>query len=509
MTSWRTASVVLLSFSSGLPLGLILIAIPDWMRSAGVDIRAVGLLALAQFPWSFKLLWSPLMDRYPIPWLGRRRGWVAVAQVALLALGIALAGVGHHPDTPWVVGALALAIALAAATQDIAYDAYTVEVLKPEEQGVAVGARTALSRAGMSLAGGISITLAGLYSWPAVNVGLALLYLPMLVVTLRAPEPPETPARPQSLRDAVWEPFLGFLSRHRALEILAFVFFYKFADNLAIALLRPFLVDMKYDEFDRGVALTTIGLAAVLFGAFVGGISTTSLGLGHSLWIFGFLQIFSNVGYVVVATSELNRPLMYAATGFDNLAQGLGTGAFSVLLLRITQKRFSATQYALFSSIFGLPRIIAGPISGFFVDAMGWEAFFWSTLLAGIPGLALLQRFAPLGTREPQIELREPLPLPPLTPARLTARGLAGGVTGVVLAGLCVASMAALKAVRAQPGAGFDLVAELVRLASPDDVGSWVRAAGVLIFGAIAGLGTAAVFAARRGAAARRPDGAG
>src|SRR5262249_2667424 len=154
-------SVALMSFSSGLPLGLVWIAIPDWMRSIGVDIRVVGLITLAQVPWSFKILWSPLMDRYVPPWLGRRRGWAAIARVGLVATTLALAGVGGHPDTPWVVGALALAVAFASATQDIAVDAYAVEVLEPDEQGVAVGARIALYRAAMFVAGSGSISLAG------------------------------------------------------------------------------------------------------------------------------------------------------------------------------------------------------------------------------------------------------------------------------------------------------------------------------------------------------------
>ena len=170
MATWRTASVSLLSFSSGLPLGLVLIAIPDWMRNIGVDIRIVGLITIAQAPWTFKILWSPLLDRYAMPWMGRRRGWAMVSQVALLAMTLALAGVGHHPDTPWVVGALALAIAFASATQDIALDAYAVEVLRPEEQGVAVGARIAIYRAAMYVSGGVSITLAAQYSWPLLNL---------------------------------------------------------------------------------------------------------------------------------------------------------------------------------------------------------------------------------------------------------------------------------------------------------------------------------------------------
>src|SRR5262249_11356158 len=298
LRSWRTASVVLLSFSSGLPLGIVLIAIPDWMRSIGVDIRLVGLITLAQAPWSLKVFWAPLLDRYAPPGLGRRRGWMAVAQVALCILGLALAGLGSHPDTPYVVGALALAIAFASATQDIAIDAYAVEVLRPDEQGVAVGARTAFYRAAMFVAGGASITLAGRYSWQVVNVALALLYLPMLVVSWLAPEPPVQPDRPATLAEAVWEPLRGLLARPRALEILAFVVFYKLADNLAGALIRPFLVDMGYSDTDRGVALASIGLVATLVGTFIGGVVTTLIGLGHSLWVFGVLQVLSNIGYV-------------------------------------------------------------------------------------------------------------------------------------------------------------------------------------------------------------------
>jgi MFS transporter, PAT family, beta-lactamase induction signal transducer AmpG len=406
--SWRTASVVLLSFSSGLPLGLVWIAIPDWMRSIGVDIKLVGLITLAQAPWSLKVLWAPLLDRYAPPWLGRRRGWMAVTQVALLALGLVLAGVGAHPDTPYVVGALALAIAFAAATQDIVIDAYAVEVLRPDEQGLAVGARTALYRAAMFVAGGASITLAGRFSWPAVNVGLALLYVPMLLVTLRAPEPTQPPGSPTTLADAVWQPLRSLFKRPRAIEILAFVVCYKLADNLAGALIRPFLVDMGYSDTDRGVALATIGLAATLVGTFLGGLVTTAIGLGHSLWAFGFLQVFSNLGYVAVASSPVNRLLMYGATGFESFTSGLGTGAFAVLLLRLTEKRFSATQYALLTSLFGLPRLISGPLCGFLVDWFGWKTFFWITIASGIPGLVLLSRFVPLGAREPTVGVEAP-----------------------------------------------------------------------------------------------------
>jgi len=368
--------VTLLSFSSGLPLGLVWIAIPDWMRKSGVDIRIVGLLTLAHAPWMFKIVWSPLMDRYRPRWLGLRRGWMAISQVALVAFTLLLAGLGDRPDLPWVILAVAFAIAFASASQDIVIDAYAVDVLRPEEHGIAVGARTAFYRAAMYVAGALSITAASWISWPLVTAGLALLYLPMLVVTWKAPEAEETIPQPKTLSEAVWLPFLGFLSRHRALEILAFVIFYKFADQLAQSLQRPFLVDMGYSDLDRGLALGTVGLIGTLVGTFLGGAVTTSLGLGHSLWVFGLLQIFSNLGFILVSQSEVNRPLMYGAMGFETLTTGLGMGAFGVLLLRMTQKRFSVTQYALFSSLFGLPRLIAGPITGFTVHAVGWTSFF-------------------------------------------------------------------------------------------------------------------------------------
>src|SRR5688572_19448492 len=219
MRSKRTAFVVLQQFSSGLPLGLVWLAIPDWMRDIGVDIRIVGLFTLAQAPWTFKFLWSPLMDRYVPPRLGRRRGWTLISQVVLLLATLALAGVGGHPDTPWVVGIFALVIALAGATQDIAIDAYAVDVLRPEEQAVAVGSRNALWRTGYYIAGGLSIYLAGSYlGWPATLVLVALVYLPLILVTIKAPEPGGIAAAPTTLKEAVWYPFLGFLARHRALE---------------------------------------------------------------------------------------------------------------------------------------------------------------------------------------------------------------------------------------------------------------------------------------------------
>jgi PAT family beta-lactamase induction signal transducer AmpG len=501
MTSWRTASVVLLSFSSGLPLGLVTIAIPDWMRSLHLDIRVVGLMTLAQAPWAFKVLWSPFMDRYTPPWLGRKRGWAAIAQVALFVLTLALAGVAGHPDAPWVVGSLALALAFASASQDIAIDAYAVEVLRPEEQGSAVGARIAVYRAAMFVSGGLAITLAARWSWRLVIAGLSVFYLVSLVITALAPEPERAPAPPADLRRAVWEPFLGLLARHRALEILAFVVFYKLSDQLAQALVRPFLIDMGYSAFDRGFALASVGLAATLLGTFAGGVATTVFGLGHSLWLFGVLQTFANAGYFVLARHPLDVPLMYAATGFEMLTSGMGTGAFSVLLLRMTQKRFSATQYALFSSLFGLPRLFAGPLAGVLVDAIGWPNFFLVSIACGVPGMVLLARFVPLGVREPEFTIEPPAARGRLSAAALLVRGAAGAAIAGGGAAAIAATLAALKAARVPGGAPLDVGGALVALVRPASVGDALELAGIVILALGAGLFTAAVAAARHGAA--------
>jgi PAT family beta-lactamase induction signal transducer AmpG len=506
MRSWRTASVAFLSFSSGLPLGLVWYSIPDWMRSTGVDIRVVGLFTLAQAPWAFKVIWSPLMDRYVPPFWGRRRGWMAVTQIALGVLGLLLAGVGRQPEAIWVVGALALAIALASASQDIAIDAYAVEVLRKDEQGAAVGARIAVYRAAMLVSGGGAISLASRLGWPAVNVLLALVYVLILVLTWKAPEPEEQTPAPRTLREAVWHPFLGFLARHRALEMLAFVLLYKVSEQLTQALTRPFLIDMGYNADQRGIALATVGMMATIVGAFLGGWVTTLAGLGHSLWVFGVLQIFSNIGYYLIARAGGPNPLlMYGAIGFELFASGLATGAFSVLLLRMTQKRFSATQYALFSSLFALPRLLAGPIAGFAADAIGWGPFFLSTLVLGIPGLVMLARFVPIGVREPEFTIDEAERKAPLGARAVAARGIAGALVTGACAFAMVALLVALKTMRATEGAGFDLQAAIWQAAHPATITDWVQMGGILAFALIGGLFAAAVSAARRGTGAGSP----
>jgi len=502
MRTWRTAAVSLLSFSSGLPLGLVWIAIPTWLAQEQVDIKLIGLFTLAQAPWTFKFLWSPVMDRYaaPVPNAGRKLGWALLTQLMLFGLTLALAGVPFRPEVIWIVGSLTLAMAFSSASQDIAIDAYAVEVLRPEEQGVAVGARIALYRAAMFVAGGLAITLAGLWSWQAVFALLAALYLPMMAVTWLAPRSDyDRVAPPPSLRAAVWEPFVHFLAVHRALEILAFVILYKLSDNLATALVRPFLVQMGFNNFDVGVATATIGLVATLAGTLLGGLFTTAWGLGHALWIFGVLQTLATLGYVAVAGVGVNRPLMYTAMGFESLTTGMGTGAFSVLLLRMTQKRFSATQYALFSSLFAVPRIFAGPVTGVLVDAVGWRNFFLITMAAGVPGLLLLQRFSPLGARDPRFDIETVGAALPLGRTDLASRAVIGGLIGFLAGAFAVAMLTAMKHYHTAPEQGFDPLSPVVAFFLPRTPVGWLQFLGVVVFGGVIALATAATLFARSG----------
>ena len=498
--SWRLASVSLLSFSSGLPLGLVWIAIPTWMAQSGLDIKVVGLFTLAQAPWSFKFLWSPLMDRYPFPVLGRKRGWILVSQVALFALGLWLAGVPPGADTVWVIGAIALATGFAAASHDIAYDAYAVEVLRREEQGAAVGARVALYRAAMFVSGGVAITLIAQWSWMAVNVLLAAFYVPLMLVTVKAPEPESLPEPPKTLKEAVWGPFVGFLAQHRALEILAFVVLFKLSDQLTQALTGPFLVQMGFSPADVGVGRSGIAIAATLVGTFFGGLLTNAVGLGRALWITGFLQIFSNLGYALVAQMGPDRLVMYSAVAFELGTSGMGTGAFGVLLIRLTQKRFSATQYALLSSLFSIPRVLAGPPAGLLVDALGWRDFFIFTLLAGIPGMLMLWRFVPWSVRDPEFQVEAPKRGAPLTPAEVGMRAAIGGLVGFAASILTLAALESMRTYRAKKL--FDFGAQVHQALFPSGLGGWLTLVGLVALALSVALTTAAAVVARRGPAA-------
>jgi PAT family beta-lactamase induction signal transducer AmpG len=482
-------------FSSGLPLGLVWIAIPVWLKDIGVDIRIVGLLTLFQAPWSFKFLWSPLMDRYELPFLGRRRGYVLVSQVGLFLTGLALTFVSDHPERFGVIAALCLAIALISATQDIAIDAYTVEVLREDEQGLAVGARTAMYRVAMNLSGGLAISLAGEFGWTAVNLLLAVCYLPCLLITLWAEEPEVRQKAPATLREAVWEPLLGLLARPRAIEILAFVVLFKLADAFAQSLQRPFFRELGFDLWDVGIVSSTIGTLGIMIGTVVGGLMTTSLGLGRALWITGFLQALSNVGYAWVSESGPVSWILYTATTFEYVASGLGTGAFGVLLLRLTEKRFSATQFALLSSLFALPRIFAGPPSGLLADTLGWTNFFLLTVVMAVPGMVMLSRFVPWSQRELRFEVTEGDHAPLMDGGALKRLTALLGALASVAATLTLSALEATKVYRKD--GTFPWIAETMKIIYPRTIGDGLSLLGSVATGLVLGLTLSAIWLTR------------
>jgi PAT family beta-lactamase induction signal transducer AmpG len=324
-----------------------------------------------------------------------------------------------------------------------------------------------------------------------------------MLVTWFAPEPEAVPGAPRTLREAVWGPLVGFLAQHRALEILAFVVLYKLSDNLSQALIRPFLVQAGYRDFDVGVATATIGQTAAVAGTVLGGVLTQALGLGRALWVFGFLQVFANLGYAAVAEVGVNRPLMYGAQALELGTSGMAAGAFGVLLLRLTQKRFSATQYALLSSLFTLPRILCGPLAGVLADAIGWRDFFVFSVFMGIPGLVLLARFVPWGAREPEFQAAVREPGAPLSRAALLVRAAGGALAGAALGLLAVGIVGGLASRRA--GRGFDFGGAVHAALAPQRLADWTTAAGVTVLALGAGLATAAALVARGG----RGEGAG
>ncbi len=516
ISSRRLGAVAIQSFASGLPLGLVWIALPAWLTYRGVDIKTVGLFSLAQAPWTFKFLWAPLMDRFSPGFLGRKRAWMIVSQFFLLG-SIALLATQSESPRVGMVAALAIFIAFWSASQDIAIDGYAVEVLEPSEMGTAVGARVALYRAATLVSGAVAITMGQRLGWRILFLALALLYLPLAGAVVWSPEPPPVSRPPRTLRDAVFEPLIGIFRKSRALEIIAFLLLYKFGENLATALTRPFLIQKCFSPEDVGLATATIGLVTIIGGTFLGGWATDRIGLGRALWLFGAIQAIGFLGYVAVdrmtpgvpcaagaagaipvAHSLATRLVMYASVGVENFCQGMATGAFGVLLLRLTQKQFSATQYALFSSVFALGRTLAGPPAGFLVDAIGWTPFFLVSVLASVPGLVLLARFAPLGAREPDLEVEELASASPVGRARLAAWSVGAGAFAALAALATSALLAALKAMRAHPGEGFPFGKELARLLSPVSSADWLRLVGPAAAGVVVALATWALIAARR-----------
>ncbi len=403
--SWREALFnrrmlicVFIGFSSGLPLYLLINLLPAWLRSEGVDLKAIGLFALIQLPYTWKFLWSPLMDRFGLPMLGRRRGWMLVTQVLLL-VAIPVFGVLHPKLDIWTIAYLAAAVAFFSASQDIVLDAYRREILPEAELGLGNAVYVNAYRISSLIPGSLALILSDLLPWSSVFLITALFMLPGVAMTLFVAEPPLTKGAPKTLREAVIEPFHEFITRSGwmdALLVLLFIFLYKLGDSMATALATPFYLDMGFSRTDIGVIAKNAGLWASVAGGMLGGLWMVKIGINRGLWLFGAVQMFSILGFALLAwVHQPDRMLLAFVIAFEALGVGLGTAAFVAFIARATDPRYTATQFALFTSLAAVPRTVVNATTGWIVAETGWFNFFLLCTLLAVPGMALLLRVAP------------------------------------------------------------------------------------------------------------------
>lgn len=392
----RMLICVFTGFSSGLPLYLLLNLVPAWLKTEQIDLKAIGLLSLVQFPYTWKFIWSPLIDRYPILNLGRRRGWMLLSQLALI---VAIASLGFFsPQTSlWTIAYLAFGVAFFSASQDIVLDAYRREILSDHELGLGNSVHVNAYRIAGLVPGSLSLILADHLPWHWVFPITALFMLPGLMLTLLCKEPASSLV-PRTLREAVIEPFHEFIQRQgvqNALLILAFIFLYKLGDSMATSLATPFYQDIGFSKTEIGLIAKHAGLWPSVIGGMLGGIWMLQLGINRALWLFGIVQILAIFGFYWLAGVGHDRVALGFAIGFEAFGVGIGTAAFIAFIARTTDPRYTATQFALFTSLAAVPRTFFNASTGWLVEAMGWQNFFLLCALLAVPGMLLLFKVAP------------------------------------------------------------------------------------------------------------------
>ncbi|MGD9081143.1 MAG: AmpG family muropeptide MFS transporter [Desulfobacterales bacterium] len=398
--SRRMLVAFLMGFSGGLPLLLTWGVLQAWMSEKGVDLTWIGMISLVQIPYTWKFLWAPFLDRFIPPFLGRRRGWLLMSQIALMA---SIVGLGYSDPVNNIVLMIVAAILVAffSATQDIVIDAYRREDLSDEELGLGSSMYVYGYRLGMLLASGGGLILADHLSFPQVYYLMSFCMLPGILTTLLTPEPKVVTGTPQTMKEAVLDPFVEYFSRHGAIWILVFILLYKIGDTMASGITMPFYLETGFSKTEIGTVVKFFGTAATLIGAFLGGVILLKIGINRGLWIFGVLQALSTAGFAILARIGYNIAMLSGVIAFENLSSGMGTAAFVAFMASITNKKFTATQYALLTSIMGLSRQLASSVTGFMAKNIGWESFFVFCTLIAIPGMLLLLKIAPWHSRTP------------------------------------------------------------------------------------------------------------
>jgi PAT family beta-lactamase induction signal transducer AmpG len=393
----RMLTVLLLGFSSGFPFALTGSTLQAWLTDAKVDIKTIGLLGMVAVPYAFKFAWAPLMDRFVPPFLGRRRGWAIVTQLGLIA-GL----VGMSLCDPTVsalhIAYLALVVAFFSASQDIVIDAYRTDIVTSgAEVGPGAAFYTSGYRVAMLASGAGALALADHMSWQQVYLVMAGAMLVGVIATLSAPEPKIPPSAPKTLRDAIVNPLMEFFKRPAAWEILLFLFLYKIDVFLATALQTTFLKQTGFTNTEIAYVSKGLGFAAALLGTLVGGTFMVKLGLRRALWSFGIFQGVAGLSFALLASLGRNYPAMAGAITAENFCAGLGTAAYSAFMMSICDKRFTATQYALFTGFMALARSLAVAPSGYIQESVGWTTYFIIATVIMVPGLLMLTRYSRWG----------------------------------------------------------------------------------------------------------------
>ncbi|WP_284447741.1 AmpG family muropeptide MFS transporter [Fluviibacter phosphoraccumulans] len=400
------AICVLIGFASGLPLYLLLNLVPAWLRSSGVNLKTIGLFALIQFPYTWKFIWAPLLDRYGLNFLklGRRRGWMLITQLGLVGAIGALGGFDPHTEISTIMLIAAL-VAVFSATQDIALDAFRRELLSDEELGLGNSVFVNAYRVAGLVPGSVSLILADHLPWDQVFWITAAFMVPGVLATFWVREPQGDDLAPRTLKQAIVEPFNEFMARagwKSALTVLAFIFCYKLGDSLCTALATPFYLDMGYAKSDIGLVAKNAGLWPAVIGGLLGGLWMVKLGINRALWLFGVVQVVSIFGFAWLASAGPQSAIgpselasLALVIGFEALGVGLGTAAFVAFIARSTNRAYTATQFALFTSLAAVPRTLVNASAGWLVEQMGWYGFFWLCAFLAIPGMLLLVKVAP------------------------------------------------------------------------------------------------------------------
>ncbi|MCK5883610.1 MAG: AmpG family muropeptide MFS transporter [Bacteriovoracaceae bacterium] len=403
-------------FTSGLPLYFLAQLIPAWLRSEHVDLKTIGFFSLVLLPFSFKYLWAPFIDSYVPPFLGRRRGWMIVAQVALLAFMSSLSLLNPQADIS-IILYVGLAIGFFSATQDIVLDAYRRELLSDNELGLGNSFYANAYRVAGFIPGGLGLILSDYMPWPMVFIVISLFMFVGVIHTFMIKEVNTKVDPPKTLKEAVSDPFKEFFLRDglkSGILILLFIFFYKFGDTVATALITPFYIDVGFTKTVIGTVAKVVGLWSMLIGGFLGGLLMFRLGINKALWIFGIVQMLSILGFAVLNEIGPNIMALSVVVGFEYLGVGLGSAALMAFIAKSTNKKFTGTQLALLTSLFAIPKSFSGILAGvlvegvkvgegaffsFFgqIDGIGYTNFFYICTLLAIPGMLLLFWVAPWG----------------------------------------------------------------------------------------------------------------